>query len=137
MSCGAAEESVVWNGSCRGAVRAQRAPLTLVCASVQLQNEEEPGEAVPVVNDAPPPYSSISAESTGTLTWGRVGLLCCLWLLSPSMAGTAAPSQTAGIRIDPHSLLVLVVWEMQFGRIHLMSSHQGMFKLQFTVFSVN
>ncbi|XP_068062351.1 NEDD4 family-interacting protein 1 [Anomalospiza imberbis] len=29
----------------------------------QLQNEEEPGEAVPVVNDAPPPYSSISAES--------------------------------------------------------------------------
>ncbi|XP_062358020.1 NEDD4 family-interacting protein 1 isoform X3 [Cinclus cinclus] len=30
----------------------------------QLQNEEEPGEAVPVVNDAPPPYSSISAEST-------------------------------------------------------------------------
>ncbi|KAI1234271.1 hypothetical protein IHE44_0003989 [Lamprotornis superbus] len=27
-------------------------------------NEEEPGEAVPVVNDAPPPYSSISAEST-------------------------------------------------------------------------
>ncbi|XP_074408056.1 NEDD4 family-interacting protein 1 [Zonotrichia albicollis] len=30
----------------------------------QLQNEEEPGEAVPVVNDAPPPYSSISAENT-------------------------------------------------------------------------
>uniref|UniRef100_A0A803V6X2 Nedd4 family interacting protein 1 n=2 Tax=Ficedula albicollis TaxID=59894 RepID=A0A803V6X2_FICAL len=29
-----------------------------------LQNEEEPGEAVPVVSDAPPPYSSISAEST-------------------------------------------------------------------------
>ncbi|NWV28215.1 NFIP1 protein, partial [Origma solitaria] len=35
-----------------------------LCVSVQLQNEEEPGEAVPVVNDAPPPYSSISAEST-------------------------------------------------------------------------
>ncbi|XP_059339348.1 NEDD4 family-interacting protein 1 [Ammospiza nelsoni] len=30
----------------------------------QLQNEEEPGEAVPVVNDAPPPYSSISADNT-------------------------------------------------------------------------
>ncbi|XP_061858797.1 NEDD4 family-interacting protein 1 [Colius striatus] len=30
----------------------------------QLQNEEEPGETAPVVNDAPPPYSSISAEST-------------------------------------------------------------------------
>ncbi|XP_009947149.1 PREDICTED: NEDD4 family-interacting protein 1, partial [Leptosomus discolor] len=29
-----------------------------------LQNEEEPGETAPVVNDAPPPYSSISAEST-------------------------------------------------------------------------
>lgn len=46
----------------------------MVCGSVQLQNEEEPGEAVPVVNDAPPPYSSISAESTGTLTWGRAGI---------------------------------------------------------------
>lgn len=33
--------------------------------SVQLQNEEEPGEAAPVVSDAPPPYSSISAENTG------------------------------------------------------------------------
>ncbi|NXO71920.1 NFIP1 protein, partial [Phainopepla nitens] len=40
--------------------------LTPGCGCVQLQNEEEPGEAVPVVNDAPPPYSSISAESTGT-----------------------------------------------------------------------
>ncbi|RMB96549.1 hypothetical protein DUI87_26612 [Hirundo rustica rustica] len=29
-----------------------------------LQNEEEPGQAVPGVSDAPPPYSSISAEST-------------------------------------------------------------------------
>ncbi|XP_009081978.1 PREDICTED: NEDD4 family-interacting protein 1, partial [Acanthisitta chloris] len=29
-----------------------------------LQNEEEPGEAAAVVNDAPPPYSSISADST-------------------------------------------------------------------------
>uniref|UniRef100_A0A8V0YRX5 Nedd4 family interacting protein 1 n=1 Tax=Gallus gallus TaxID=9031 RepID=A0A8V0YRX5_CHICK len=32
--------------------------------SSQLQNEEEPGEAAPVVSDAPPPYSSISAENT-------------------------------------------------------------------------
>ncbi|POI31025.1 hypothetical protein CIB84_005224 [Bambusicola thoracicus] len=30
----------------------------------ELQNEEEPGEAAPVVSDAPPPYSSISAENT-------------------------------------------------------------------------
>uniref|UniRef100_A0A6I8NFZ8 Nedd4 family interacting protein 1 n=2 Tax=Ornithorhynchus anatinus TaxID=9258 RepID=A0A6I8NFZ8_ORNAN len=29
----------------------------------ELQNEEEPGEAEQAVNDAPPPYSSISAES--------------------------------------------------------------------------
>ncbi|XP_008940169.1 PREDICTED: NEDD4 family-interacting protein 1, partial [Merops nubicus] len=29
-----------------------------------LQNEEEPGETAPVVSDAPPPYSSISAENT-------------------------------------------------------------------------
>ncbi|PKU32876.1 hypothetical protein llap_16819 [Limosa lapponica baueri] len=30
----------------------------------QLQNEEEPGETAAVVSDAPPPYSSISAENT-------------------------------------------------------------------------
>uniref|UniRef100_A0A663MPB5 Nedd4 family interacting protein 1 n=1 Tax=Athene cunicularia TaxID=194338 RepID=A0A663MPB5_ATHCN len=45
--------------------RTRETPLTsLVCGSVQLQNEEEPGETAPVVNDAPPPYSSISAENT-------------------------------------------------------------------------
>ncbi|XP_009999545.1 PREDICTED: NEDD4 family-interacting protein 1 [Chaetura pelagica] len=38
--------------------------LSCLGGSVQLQNEEEPGEAAPVVNDAPPPYSSISAEGT-------------------------------------------------------------------------
>lgn len=39
--------------------------------SLQLQNEEEPGETAPVVNDAPPPYSSISAESTGKRAKGN------------------------------------------------------------------
>nr|XP_044988912.1 NEDD4 family-interacting protein 1 isoform X2 [Jaculus jaculus] len=33
----------------------------------QLQNEEEPGAPQQVVGDAPPPYSSISAESAGML----------------------------------------------------------------------
>lgn len=80
------------------AVRALRTPLTLVCGCVQLQNEEEPGEAVPVVNDAPPPYSSISAESTGTVTWGKGSALT-----------HCPPPPAARIRIDPHSPLVLVV----------------------------
>lgn len=31
----------------------------------QLQNEEEPVENLPVVNDFPPPYSSISGENSG------------------------------------------------------------------------
>lgn len=32
---------------------------------VQLQNEEEPGEPEQTAGDAPPPYSSISAENAG------------------------------------------------------------------------
>lgn len=32
---------------------------------IQLQNEEEPGEPEQTAGDAPPPYSSISAENAG------------------------------------------------------------------------
>ncbi|XP_057238702.1 NEDD4 family-interacting protein 1, partial [Malurus melanocephalus] len=41
----------------------------VVCGSVQLQNEEEPGEAVPVVNDAPPPYSKPGEWGSLEVTW--------------------------------------------------------------------
>lgn len=55
--------------------------------SLQLQNEEEPGETAPVVNDAPPPYSSISAESTGKSakgnSWVCSGVLSYLLHRSP------------------------------------------------------
>lgn len=50
--------------------------------SVQLQNEEEPGETAPVVNDAPPPYSSISAENTGKFNQKEVARFALLFFLT-------------------------------------------------------
>lgn len=55
--------------------------LTSLVWSVQLQNEEEPGEAAPVVSDAPPPYSSISAENTGKCS-GEEGVGFALFFLT-------------------------------------------------------
>uniref|UniRef100_A0A8C0Q934 Nedd4 family interacting protein 1 n=1 Tax=Canis lupus familiaris TaxID=9615 RepID=A0A8C0Q934_CANLF len=46
--------------------KSQQPSVTEGCgrgSSTQLQNEEEPGEPEQAVGDAPPPYSSISAES--------------------------------------------------------------------------
>lgn len=84
--------------------------------SLQLQNEEEPGETAPVVNDAPPPYSSISAESTGKRakgnSWLCSGVLSYLLHRSPYLPGGIAASslrRQQGIRIDPEALLLLVV----------------------------
>lgn len=87
-------------------------PVNLsVCGSVQLQNEEEPGETAPVLNDAPPPYSSISAESTGTFHLQSQFCSALLLCLFPLLMGgiEASLPRLQRTRIDPERLLLLVV----------------------------